>query len=152
MVTIRKARISDTEEMHRLINMYADEGIMLHRTLQSIYEYLQCFYVAEREGQVIGTVSLHVLDRDLAEVRSLVVSPEHTGNGLGRQLVEATVKEAAQLGIHQVLTLTYQDEFFKRCGFVLIEKENLPMQKIWKDCVNCPRFNHCDEIALILRL
>lgn len=152
MVSIRKAVISDTDEMHRLINMYADEGIMLHRTFQSIYEHLQCFHVAESEGQVVGTVSLHVLDKDLAEVRSLVVSPDFTGRGIGRKLVEATIKDAIQLGIPQVLTLTYQAEFFKRCGFVLIEKKDLPMQKIWKDCVNCPKFNHCDEIALIMRL
>lgn len=150
MISIRKAVISDTAEMHRLINVYADEGILLHRTLQSIYEHLQCFFVAEINDQIVGTVSLHILDKGLAEVRSLVVSPDHTGKGLGRKLVNVTVQEAKKLEVPQILTLTYQSDFFKKCGFTLIEKEKLPMQKIWKDCFNCPKYNNCDETALII--
>jgi N-acetylglutamate synthase-like GNAT family acetyltransferase len=50
--------------------------------------------------------------------------------------------------IPQVFVLTYQQKFFEKCGFKVISKESLP-QKVWKECVNCPKFPNCEEIAMI---
>ncbi|MBY9078743.1 GNAT family N-acetyltransferase [Paenibacillus sp. HN-1] len=79
----------------KLFNMYATQGQLLHCTRQSIYEQLQCFYVAvDDENRITGVASLHILDRDLAEIRSLVVLPGMELKGIRRLLVEALVKEA----------------------------------------------------------
>jgi amino-acid N-acetyltransferase len=149
MYRIRKPTITDTNEMYKLINAYAVEGKLLHRTLNSIYEYLQCFYVAEINGAIVGTVSLHILDKDLAEVRSLTVSTTHFGKGIGRSLVYAVLDETRMLGVKTLLSLTYQVDFFKKCGFNIVDKSNLPMAKIWKDCMNCSKFSNCDENAMV---
>ena len=56
--------------------------------------------------------------------------------------------DARELGLTRVFALTYQPEFFKSMGFDFIEREMLP-HKIWGDCLDCPKFPNCDEIAMI---
>ncbi|CAG7619792.1 N-acetyltransferase [Paenibacillus allorhizosphaerae] len=152
MYQIRKATMQDTEKMYQLIRTYADEGKLLHRTLSSLYEHLQCFFVAEQEGEVVGTVSLHILDKDLAEVRSLTVSSTLFGMGIGKNLVTAVINESKSLGVQTILSLTYQVDFFQKCGFQLVDKKQLPMPKVWKDCVHCSKFSNCDENAMIIHI
>jgi amino-acid N-acetyltransferase len=147
-VLIRKATVDDVPDMHRLINHFAREGLMLPRTEKSLYENLQCFAVAEMDGRVVGTAGLHVLWKDLAEIRSLAVEPANHGQGIGRQLVEMLLDQAAWLKIEQVLSLTYQTEFFDKLGFQVVAKETLP-HKIWTDCIYCRKFHQCDETAML---
>ena len=144
----RKARMPDVDSIAALINSYAEQGLMLHRTVPSLYQRIRDYTVIEKEGLVIGVGGLHVLWKDLAEICSVAIHPLHVNNGLGLSLVEILLQESKELGIEKVFTLTYQPGFFEKCGFVRIDKENLP-QKVWMECVNCPKFPNCDEIALI---
>ncbi len=144
---IRKARIEDAKAIHKLLSEYATAGKMLPRTLAGIYQTIRSFYIYENHGQVAGIACLQIWWADLAEVRSLAVDAAHAGKGCGRQLVEACLQEAQELGISRVFALTYQQEFFSRMGFEVIEKRELP-QKIWGDCMQCPKFPDCDEIAM----
>ncbi|QSO49435.1 N-acetyltransferase [Alicyclobacillus mengziensis] len=145
---IRKATVEDVDSIQELIQQYAAIGLMLPRTAKSLYEHLQNFTVAEENGTIVGTVGLHILWKDLAEVRSLAVSADCHGQGIGRKLVEHTIFEAEQLGISQVLSLTYQTDFFSKLGFEVVKRDTLP-RKVWKDCVICKKFDRCDEIAMI---
>jgi amino-acid N-acetyltransferase len=148
---IRKAVMGDTESMYKLIEMYAVQGQLLHRTRQSIYEHLQCFHVAIEKNEVVGVASLHILDLNLGEIRSLVVSPHLGLKGIGRFLVNTIIEETKKLEINRLIALTYQDAFFHKCGFIKVEKETLS-QKIWKDCIKCSKFNSCDEIAMQINI
>jgi amino-acid N-acetyltransferase len=148
---IRKAHIADVKAIHKLLNAYARDGLMLSRSLSEIYEALRDFYVWEEAGEVVGTVCLHICWEDLAEVRSLAVAAELSGRGIGRRLVETCLDEARQLGLRKVFALTYQVDFFARLGFREIEKSELP-HKIWGDCMKCPKFPECDEIAMTVEL
>jgi len=148
---IRKAHIADVKTIHKLLNAYAKDGLILSRSLSVIYEALRDFYVWEEAGEVVGTVCLHICWEDLAEVRSLAVAAEQAGRGIGRRLVETCLEEARQLGLKKVFALTYQDDFFGRLGFRVIEKSELP-HKIWGDCMKCPKFPECDEIAMAVEL
>jgi amino-acid N-acetyltransferase len=144
---IRKARIPDVKIIHKLLLDYAREGLVLPRSLSELYEAIREFYVFEENGQVVGTVCLNVCWEDLAEVRSLAVVEEQGGKGIGRQLVRSCLDEARDLGIKRVFALTYKTRFFEKMGFHLIEKSELP-HKIWRDCLKCPKFPECDEIAM----
>ncbi len=144
---IRKARIDDAQAINTLLSEYATAGTMLSRTLANIYQTIRSFYIYEDQGQVAGIACLQIWWADLAEVRSLAVDAEHAGKGCGRLLVEACLEEAQELGISRVFALTYQKDFFSRLGFEVIEKRELP-QKIWGDCMQCPKFPDCDEIAM----
>lgn len=148
---IRKAVIQDVDAIFDLIDLYSKDDLLLPRTQLSLYENIQCISVAERDGHIIGAGSLHVLGRDLAEIRSLVVADKVKGLGIGRKIVFALIEEADKLGVENVFAMTYQVDFFIKCGFIIVEKEQLP-QKIWKDCMNCPKFLNCDETALLIKV
>lgn len=148
---IRKAKISDLKQAQKLVNDYAKREQMIPRSLNELYETVRDFIVCEFNGNVCGVCALHIMWEDLAEIRSLAVENKHQKKGIGRNLVKQCLKEAKALGIKKVFALTYQPEFFKKLGFADIDKASLP-QKIWGDCVRCPRFPECDEHAVIIHL
>ena len=151
MLNIRRAKLSDVEEIFEMIQMYVKEGILLPRSRESLYENIQVITVATLNDQVVGTASLHILGKDLAEIRSLVVSDGANGKGIGKMLVQKIVEEARLLGIPKLISLTYQVQFFEKCGFSVIQKTEMP-QKVWKDCINCHKFPDCDEVAMAIKL
>jgi amino-acid N-acetyltransferase len=148
---IRKAKITDLKQVHKLINDYAKKEEMIPRSLSELYENVRDFIVCEYNGNICGVCALHIMWEDLAEIRSLAVDSEYQKMGIGKNLVRQCLKEARALGLKQVFALTYYSEFFKKMGFVDIEKSSLP-QKIWGDCLRCPRFPECDEHAVIIKL
>lgn len=149
--TIRKAKISDVRKIKELIDYYASQGTMLPRSLSNIYENIRDFFVALINGEVAGCVALHIVWENLAEIRSLAVSEKHKNAGIGTALLNEALKEACELGIEKVFTLTYAPDFFEKQGFKKISKNRLP-QKIWKDCLECSRFPDCEEVALVYKI
>lgn len=106
-----------------------------------------------KEAEILaGFASLKIFNADLAEVRSLIVSPQFRRRGIARAIVNELLDEAKFYGLKSVFTLTYQKEFFERLGFTEIPKDELPAQKIWADCIKCKKFPVCNEIALIYTL
>lgn len=145
----RKATMADVPAVHELVNEYAGKGLMLRRPIMMLYESVRDFVVAiDETGELVGVGGLHIMWQDLAEIRSLAVKPGLTKKGVGRGIVEFLVEEAKQIGLKRVFALTYQQAFFEKCGFAVIQKEQLP-QKVWKECVYCDKFHCCDEIAVI---
>lgn len=147
-LTIRHATMQDVDQMLSIINEYAQQGLMLPRTKLSVCENLQSFIVAFDGSKVVGVAGLHILWEDLAEIRSLAIAESAKGQGIGKHLVLSLVEKCDQLGINRMLSLTYQKDFFEKCGFSIVAKESLP-QKVWKDCINCSKLPVCDEIAMI---
>lgn len=143
----RKAKTGDAEKIHALVNEYAKKELMLPRALSQIYENIRDFMVAEDEGRFVGVGALHVFWEDLAEVRTTAVDPAYQRKGVGREIVKRLLEDGAALGIKKAFTLTYQPEFFASCGFLPEDKNNMP-QKVWTDCINCPKFTCCDEICM----
>ncbi len=148
---LRKAKLADAEEMHTILNKYAEAGLMLARPRSLIYECIRDFVIAETDGEIVGTAALHILWEDLAEIRALAVKEGFRKEGIGRKMVEYCLREAGDLGLPKVFTLTYQQGFFSKLGFKVIGKENMP-QKVWKECINCPKFPNCDEVCMELSL
>lgn len=148
---IRRAKISDLKYIHKLINDFAKREAMLPRSLSELYEGMRDFTVCEYNGTILGVCALHIIWEDLAEVRSLAVDREYQKLGIGKTLVKRCLKEAKELGLKRVFALTYNPEFFKKLGFVDIDKSSLP-QKIWGDCLRCHKFPECDEHAVIINL
>jgi amino-acid N-acetyltransferase len=150
LTKVEKARIHDVPQMHKLINDYAGKGEMLARPLSELYEGIRDFLVVREGERVLACAALHVAWADLAEIRSVAVADDKRKTGIGAQLVRACLEEAEALGIETVFCFTYKPEFFKRQGFVGIDKMELP-RKVWTDCLRCPKFPNCDEIALVYR-
>lgn len=144
----RKATFRDVEAIHKIINDYAADGVMLSRARNTIYETLREYVLAEQDGSVIGLGALHLVWDELAEVRSMAVVPDSVNSGIGREIVERLLQEARALGVKTVFALTYQPGFFAKLGFREVAKETLS-PKVWKECINCPKFPNCDEIAVV---
>ena len=151
MKAIRKAKLTDVSAIHRLVNGFADRGELLHRSLNELYENLRDYYVIDEEGEIVACCALHINWEDIAEIKSLVVGDNAQGEGLGTRLLKACLEEAVQLGVPKVFALTYKPTFFEKNGFERVDKTQLP-QKIWTECVRCPKFPDCGEEALILSL
>ena len=148
---LRKVSIEDMKKIHGIINFSASSGEMLPRSLSELYDNMRDYFVCEENGNILGTCALHICWEDLAEVRSLCVVESSRKKGIGKILVNACIEEAKRFNIGRIFLLTYQEEFFKKCGFKPVDKKELP-QKIWSDCIKCPNFPECDEVAMILNL
>lgn len=144
----RRATFRDVESIHKLVNHYAEQGLMLARSRNIIYETLRDFILAEDDGAVVGVGALHLVWDELAEIRAMAIAPDYAGKGIGASIVEQLAKDARELGVKTLFTLTYQPVFFAKTGFNEVPKERLS-QKVWKDCINCSKFPNCDEIAMI---
>lgn len=147
----RKATFKDIEAIHKLVNDYAEKGLMLSRSRNSLYETLRDLVVAEEDESIVGVGSLHLIWDELAEIRALAVCPHKTKTGIGKNIVEELIAEAKHLGVKTLFTLTYQPGFFAKLGFEEVSKDLLP-HKVWKECINCAKFPNCDEIALIKKI
>lgn len=150
-MAIRKAKTGDLKEVHRLINEFARKEAMIPRSINELYENVRDIIVYEDRKRITGVCALHILWEDLAEIRSLAVKKEYQKKGLGMKLVKSCLAEARSLGVKRVFALTYSPEFFTKIGFSEVDKSTLP-QKIWGDCVRCPKFPECDEHALIIKI
>ena len=148
---IRPAAIGDVPTIHHFLETYAAQGNLLPRTMNELYRHLRDFFVIEMDGKLSACGALEIFTEDLGEVRSLVVDDGWKGKGLGRKLVEQITHEARAIGLKRLMALTYVPEFFHKLGFKTVSKDTLP-EKVWSVCVKCYKFNHCDEIAVLLEL
>lgn len=148
---IRKAHIADVKNIQKLLMTFANRGDMLSRSLSELYESVRDFYVVEEDGVLLGASALHIVWDDLAEVRSVAVTEEAGRKGIGSRLVQACISEAREIGLRRIFCLTYKPDFFAKHGFRLVDKAELP-NKVWGDCIKCPKFPDCDENAMILDL
>ena len=147
-VEVRKARMSDIAPLLELINGYAARGIMLPRTEFEISEGIRDFTVAYSEGRLVGCGALHFYSPTTGEIRSLAVHESAKTHGVGRRIIEMLIAEAGEYSLNAVFAFTYVPGFFGKMGFHEVERGALPL-KAWKDCLRCPKFQMCDEIAVM---
>jgi acetyltransferase, GNAT family len=147
-VIYRKARFDDIESIFGLVHIYAAQGEMLPRSRNTLYENLRDMVIAESGSEVVGVGALHIMWDRLAEVRMMAIAPSYMRRGIGTEIVRLLLDEGDALGIEKVFTLTYKPDFFRKLGFIRISREELP-QKVWKECIDCPKYPNCDEIAMI---
>lgn len=147
-IEVRKAAMQDIPPLLDLINGYAARGIMLPRTEFEMSENMRDFMVAYAGNQLVGCGAMHFYSPTMGEVRSLAVAESHKTHGIGRMLVDSLVYEAKLYGLDAVFAFTYVPGFFAKLGFNEVERGELPL-KAWKDCLRCPKFQCCDEIAVV---
>jgi amino-acid N-acetyltransferase len=150
-VELRAAMPRDVEAVHRLIERYRDDGHLLPRTRDDIAARVEQFVVAIADGTVVGCAELVPLGNGVAEVRSLVVSAEVQGLGVGSALVARLIETGREKRYGRVCALTHAPAFFVRLGFSIVPHLTLP-EKVFTDCVRCPLFRQCGQQAVVLSL
>lgn len=152
---IRYAESSDIESILALVNRFAAHNIMLPRTAESVSRSLADWLVAVDEDAsgtpVVGCGALVALSETLVELRSLAVDESQHGRGVGSQMVLALVEMARLRGFPQICALTLREDFFVRLGFDLVDRWSIS-PKVWQECIYCPKFHNCDEVAVLMNL
>ena len=145
-MVMRKAKVADVPAIQALIHRFAIKTACCTAPQRAMRERPR-LRGDRGDGAIVGCCALRVVWADLAEVKSLAVAPDQQGKGLGRRLVEECVEEAARLGIPRVFCLTYEVDFFARCGFHVVDRAEFP-RKVWSECIRCPKFFNCTEVAM----
>jgi amino-acid N-acetyltransferase len=147
-VRVRKARLPDAPAIHGLIARFSPSGDLLPRSLAEICENVRDFTVAVHRGAIIGCGALHLYGTHLCEIRSICVDPAAQGRGAGSRIVRSLMAEAETHSAGCICLFTRTPDFFARFGFRPARREDLP-DKIFKDCLRCPRIHACDEVAMV---
>jgi amino-acid N-acetyltransferase len=142
-VTVRPARTADVKHIKRLIEPLVSERILLGKDPVVFYESIQQFVVAEEADTIVGCGALHVMWRDLAEVRTLAVAETHRGLGVGHVILEELEKNARELGISRLFCLTFETTFFESHGFAAIgenepDRADAVSKKVYAELVRSP--------------
>ena len=143
--------MADAPAIQRLITIYASRDEMLHRSLGETYENIRNFFVVEDDGAIVACGALQISWGNLAEIKSLAVAEAHQGRGHGKRIVLACLDEGRALGLARLFALTYKPAFFEKLDFRVVDKATLP-HKVWNECIRCPKFPDCGEIAVVLDL
>ncbi|ALO33618.1 hypothetical protein CMT41_01970 [Colwellia sp. MT41] len=146
-MSVRRAKMSDVDSIHQLVNFWADKGEILPRSRDNIIHDIQNFVVTELEGKVVGTASLYIYQTGLAEIRSVVVDESAQQQGQGEALVQYLLEFAHQMELAQIIVLTYIPQYFEQLGFNLIDKNSLA-ENIIEDSEPSPHKDPADEVAM----
>lgn len=144
----RRAILPDAEQIHHLVEGFSQADTLLPRPLSEICENIRDFYIVEEGGTILGCGGLHLYGMHLAEIRSICVSPEHQRHGAGSALMEALLNEAEHHQVTCVCLFTLVPSFFTRFDFRVVNRDDIP-DKLYKDCLLCPKLHACDEIAMV---
>ena len=120
-IVVRPARTADVRGIRGLVDQYAIDGRLLSKATVTLFEDVQEFLVAVKDDEVIGCGALHVMWEDLAEIRTLAVSPDFRHSGLGGTILELLVDRGRALGVTRLFCLTFETDFFARHGFQAID-------------------------------
>lgn len=146
--TIRPATVKDVSRIYELTSKMANDGLMLVRSKYKIITILQSFLVAvDKNDDTIGCGAFSLLWDDLGEMIAFAVDTAWQKKGVGKAIGLALTEKALKLKVPEIMVLTYQVEFFKKLGFTVTDKDKFP-RKIWRECLECPKLENCDETAM----
>ena len=123
-VVLRPARTSDVHAIKDLVAPLAEQRILISKESVTYFESIQEFLIAEVDGQIVGCGALHVMWEDLAEIRTLATADAWRGRGVGRALVAKLLENAGNLGVNRVFCLTFEEDFFRRNGFIVMADQS----------------------------
>ncbi len=128
-VSVRPARTADVGAIESLIEPFVAQRILLGKDAVVLYGSIQQFVVAEdASGTVVGCGALHVLWRDLGEIRTVAVAESNRGMGVGKTVLTALEAQARSLGLERLFCLTFETGFFGRLGFGVIGEVGIETQ------------------------
>jgi amino-acid N-acetyltransferase len=150
-VRIRSADASHARRLHALISANLEEGHLLPRTLGEICAHAERFVIAMRGRRIVGCAELAPLSPQVAEVRSLAVDRSERGSGVGTMLVDELRRRARRGGFEKLCAFTHAPGYFIGMGFSIVPHLWL-LEKVFTDCLKCPRFRHCGQYAMVVPL
>jgi ribosomal protein S18 acetylase RimI-like enzyme len=86
-------------------------------------------WIAERKGEVVGSVFLVKKDDVTAKLRLLYVEPSVRGLGIGKRLVDECIRFGRQVGYQKITLwtqscLTAARGIYEKAGFQIVARNN----------------------------
>jgi amino-acid N-acetyltransferase len=150
-LTLRTAETSEAKKLYALIQANLEEGHLLPRTLSELSVHAGRFVVAVRGRKIVGCAELAALSANVAEVRSLAVDASARGSRVGVLIVDELRRRARREGFERLCAFTHAPGYFTHIGFSIVPHTWL-LEKIFTDCVKCPRFRQCGQYAMVVPL
>lgn len=151
-VVVRRARPTDAANIARLIELFADQKLMLRRTPEMVELQIDDYVVGvDARDNIVACGALKEYSPSVAEVAAIAVSPDAHGRGVGKAIVRAVEALAIKRGTFDVFALTLQPEFFAAIGYQRVDRARYP-EKIRRDCLACSRRFACNEICFAKNL
>ena len=150
-VTLRAAAPSDAEALHALISSNLEEGHLLPRRLDELTVHASRFIVAVAAAGSSAAASWR---------RSAAISPKCDrsrstpapgDSASARQLVAELRLRARRAGYERLCVLTHAPDYFINFGFSIVPHLWV-QEKVFTDCVNCPKFRTCGQFAMVVPL
>lgn len=99
--------------------------------LLHIAEHYAGFWLAVKDGQILGCIGLIALENGKAALKKMFVREDYRKHGLGRLLVNQLVTACEQKGFREIFLGTKQvfvsaQHFYQNYGFEKINKIDLP--------------------------
>lgn len=120
-MAIRPARANDLHSISTLLeaaNLPTDD----------VEQWVACFLVAETDEKLVAAIGLEPYGQ-VALLRSLVVDPEHRGEGWGGAMVHALALECSMAGVKQLFLLTTDAaDYFATQRFRVVERSQVPAE------------------------
>jgi ribosomal protein S18 acetylase RimI-like enzyme len=84
-------------------------------------------FIAERDDKIIGSIVVHGLSDESAQVRWVLVHPDARGQGLGRELFNRALTFCRESGFHKVFLYAQKHldaavHLYTSAGFTLIDE------------------------------
>jgi amino-acid N-acetyltransferase len=118
-VSLRRAVPADHESIATLLR-----GLDL--PTEGVSEWLDHFWIAEHQGQVVGVAGMERYG-DSGLLRSVAVTLAWRSTGIGRTLVERVLEEGRTNGVREVYLLTTTaEQYFPRLGFACVDRACVP--------------------------
>ncbi|MCA0375613.1 MAG: GNAT family N-acetyltransferase [Gemmatimonadetes bacterium] len=116
---VHHAEEADIPAIVTLNNLYAPDGLTLHRSEAFVTAHLQDYQVIrDGNGTILGQVALDEYSPSLVELVSLAVAPEAQGRGIGQRLITAALQLAKERGYPELFAISLAEPLFLRMGFV----------------------------------
>lgn len=147
-ITLRTCETSEAPKLHALISAHLAEGHLLPRSLPELVAHAPRFVVAVRGRTIVGCAELAPLSPQVAEVRSLAVDASVRHLGVGTRLVEELRSRAVKEGFDRLCAFTHAPGYFIPMGFSIVPHLWIA-EKVFADCVRCPRFRRCGQYAMV---
>jgi len=143
-IVFRKALESESNQIDDLIHLVGINPTGL--------DWKRFVVAVNDRGEVVGCGQIKPHGKDILELASIAVTPEHRGKGIARSVIEHLLKDTPRP--LYLMCMSHNGSLYEKFGFEVIEERQMPryFKRIKKLFDLADVFKHSDEKLLVMKL